>query len=317
MTAASQGAFTVSDSDLPSLFCAADQASQAAQKNHLRLVRAQLTFLVLGGVFSALSPAIARTGLINEFFGRPSAISIIQLISALLLLISVGLTFMIRLLRFDRVWYGARAIAESVKTRAWRYMICAEPYIRDLPPKAADIQLSSDISDILSQRKNLSWTLGGEPGARSQITDRMREVRGLDTEGRKETYLSQRIDNQRKWYSSKAAISQRMEIRWFIAVVVSQLIGVAAAMLVAVWPGVVVRPAAAMSVLASAFLAWSQLKRHQESAQAYGVAAHELGLISEKAKYITTEEELSEFVANAESAISREHTLWVARRDAE
>jgi hypothetical protein len=57
-----------------------------------------------------------------------------------------------------------------------------------------------------------------------------------------------------------------------------------------------------------------QVKKFNELAAAYTVAAHEIGLIRPKLDDVSTEAELSDFITDAELAFSREHTLWVARR---
>ena len=67
--------------------------------------------------------------------------------------------------------------------------------------------------------------------------------------------------------------------------------------------------------IASALIAWLQIKQHKEQAQSYSIAELELGFIQQEAQYIADDLALSDFVGDAENAISREHTLWVARRD--
>jgi hypothetical protein len=57
-----------------------------------------------------------------------------------------------------------------------------------------------------------------------------------------------------------------------------------------------------------------QVKKYQETAQSYSVTSQELGFIEALARTVSTEEQFSLFVENAEFAISREHTLWIARR---
>jgi hypothetical protein len=61
-------------------------------------------------------------------------------------------------------------------------------------------------------------------------------------------------------------------------------------------------------------IAWMQLKRYQELSQSYGIAALELGMIIEEGKHVRNESGLSKFVLNSENGISREHTLWIARK---
>ena len=60
-----------------------------------------------------------------------------------------------------------------------------------------------------------------------------------------------------------------------------------------------------------------QAKRFSDLAASYALAAHEIGFINEQAGRVGNDEEkFSSFVADAETAFSREHTQWVARRDA-
>jgi hypothetical protein len=70
-----------------------------------------------------------------------------------------------------------------------------------------------------------------------------------------------------------------------------------------------------LGTLTASFLAWLQVKQHEELAHSYAVAAHELSFVREAGKLVHQEAELSSFVADAETAISRKHTLWLARRD--
>jgi hypothetical protein len=70
---------------------------------------------------------------------------------------------------------------------------------------------------------------------------------------------------------------------------------------------------AVIAALAAAGTAWVQVKQYGSLATAYSIAAQELASIS--AEVDTVSEGLwAVFVANAEEAISREHTLWRASR---
>ena len=67
---------------------------------------------------------------------------------------------------------------------------------------------------------------------------------------------------------------------------------------------------------AASILSWMQAKRFSELAASYALAAHEIGLIKEQSMAPDTPEKFSLFVGDAENAFSREHTQWVARKDA-
>jgi len=71
------------------------------------------------------------------------------------------------------------------------------------------------------------------------------------------------------------------------------------------------------ATMVAAFVSWIEVKRHRELKTSYAIAASELGEIGALATSVCTERDLQSLVENGESAISREHTLWLARRDAD
>ena len=66
---------------------------------------------------------------------------------------------------------------------------------------------------------------------------------------------------------------------------------------------------------ASSVLTWLQAKKHNEQSASYALAAHEISLVSGEAVGISSEMDLSDYVVNAETAFSREHTQWAARKN--
>jgi hypothetical protein len=68
------------------------------------------------------------------------------------------------------------------------------------------------------------------------------------------------------------------------------------------------------SALASALIAWLQVRQHEELAQTYSVTALNLGFIEEEGGGVATEKDLSAFVADAENTLGREHNQWIARK---
>ena len=75
-------------------------------------------------------------------------------------------------------------------------------------------------------------------------------------------------------------------------------------------------PTEALIVAAGGVLTWIQIKKYQDNSTAYSLTAHEIGFIRQGSESAKTEEQLSDFVKDAENAFSREHTQWVARKDA-
>jgi SMODS and SLOG-associating 2TM effector domain 1 len=66
--------------------------------------------------------------------------------------------------------------------------------------------------------------------------------------------------------------------------------------------------------LAAAFTAWTQLGRNDELSQSYALANQELLSIKALPGTVDTEQELVKVVRDGEGAISREHTMWIAKR---
>jgi SMODS and SLOG-associating 2TM effector domain 1 len=80
-------------------------------------------------------------------------------------------------------------------------------------------------------------------------------------------------------------------------------------------PAIPYFPVEVIAVAASSVIGWMQLKRFDELASAYGLTAHEIGIIKTRFESVNDAATLSRFVSDAENAFSREHTQWAARRD--
>ena len=293
----------VTNSDLPALFNAADSAAIEAKKKYLRLTILDLSLLVFGTLLLSIHLNSDVGRFLAGFFAAACFIS--SFISTIIILRA----------QHEKVWYGARAVAETVKTLSWKYMTCSEPFTSKLTSLEADEEFISKLIKILSERGGLFWSFNGDLATGSEITDTMRKMRYLDLEKRKQIYLEQRINDQRKWYGHNAKQNKVHASRWFIAVLIAQLFAVLFTLVIMRWSVPTINFAHVFSSAAIAIMAWIQVKQHQELAQSYGIAAHELGLIAEQISYIKTEEELCKFISESENAISREHTLWMARRE--
>jgi hypothetical protein len=293
----------ITDRDLPALFRAADRSSLDSQKKYLRFVRANLVVVVLAAIVASWADS------------SPGLRIPLAAVGAAALLTGLALTLFVFQTKPDKNWFGARAVAESVKTLAWRYMSGAEPFGRSLSEADADARFLQQLQEVLRERSAIGAALGGPDSADPQITETMRRIRSLALEERRNVYLVDRIRDQRSWYAGKAAASARSSARWLLAIGVSQLAGAVAAIALIGWPDPAFKTASVFAALAAALIAWLQTRQHRALAQAYGMAAHELGLIESRARHVSSEEEFSSFVADAENAMSREHTMWVARRD--
>jgi hypothetical protein len=128
-------------------------------------------------------------------------------------------------------------------------------------------------------------------------------------------YLRDRIQNQRSWYGSKSDDHVRRARWWLIAIALTQCLGAIGAIVLVAHPESRFNWASVLASSAAAFVAWLQVNQHQELGHTYSIAAHELGLVEARGHDVSTEDAFNAFVGDAEAAISREHMMWVAKRD--
>ena len=204
-------------------------------------------------------------------------------------------------------WYRGRAVAESVKTLAWSYAVGGDPFPR--AGAEADQRFLERIEALVRSVGSVELVATTGP----QITPEMAELRQRPLAERRETYRRARIAEQAEWYRAKAAANRAAGRRWLALAVAANAVGLAGAIgrFVDLYDADVLGVAAAV---AGAAIAWSQLRQHRNLATAYALAAQELGVVGDRLRDPTTEEDWVEAVADAEAAISREHTMWLARR---
>lgn len=282
---------------LPELYQSADQASLSAECLFFWGLHAYLILLVTAALVSFIWP-------------KDSCGSIA---SSALFLISLGIIIALRVKRPDDLWYNGRAVSESVKTRSWRWCMRSKPYEDTDNDEVVSKQFINDLNAILNQNRSLSVFLQSNAGIRCSISATMRTIRGLSLEERLELYKEQRIRNQANWYSLKSQFNKHRAKQWFWVSVI--LHGTAICMLLySVRDAGFSPPVGVVATAAGAVLTWLQAKKHNELNSIYALTAHEIVLIKGEALSVKSEKQLSEFVINSETAFSREHTQWAARK---
>lgn len=289
--------------DLPATYRCADEASKKAQRLHVACVAFNLQFLVLGATSSTLS-AVA-----------PSGVRLLEIAAAVCFLIATGVLALLSIKRWDRVWYAGRAVAETIKSLAWKYMAGADPF--PIGKDDATTSLLDAIHAGAAEHKALQ-DLWSRLGSREvQITGRMLAIRNSSIEVRRDVYLEQRLQDQQDWYSTNAQKNRRASGIWLAILIAAHVVALAWSVGLLFSDHSVWRIGGIFAAMASGAIAWVQLKKYGELAQAYSYATKDLSFIAERARlgFIDSDEKLARFVNDAETAISREHTGWVARRE--
>jgi len=165
------------DDDLPGLYSAVDGASNRAQAKYLWAIRVHALLLIAGaglGVLGIKSVAAA-------------------LAAAILFLAAMFLSIFIATKKYEVIWYRARAVAESVKTSSWRYMMKADPYLD--APSVADVrtQFRMLLLQILSEHRDLSAEFADNASAGDAVTEKMSAIRASNLADRLNTYKENRL----------------------------------------------------------------------------------------------------------------------------
>ncbi len=287
----------------PALYRCADDASSSGQTWYIRWMTINLS-LLLGG---ALVGSISLTDVESK--------RVVNAIAALIFFAAGGVTILLATRRWERIWYAGRAVAESAKSLTWKFVCAADPFPSSMSYQDALELFTSSLRELLNENEHLAPLLAGPEATGQQVTSYMEGLRNAAIGVKRDVYLSQRVVEQQTWYLQRSADNRKKRNGWFVLLVVFQMAAGGAAVLLVVDPAFPWKAAAVFSTLASATVAWGAIKRYQELAQAYGLAAQELSLIAVRAPHVGTDLELARFVNDAETAISREHAMWVARRE--
>ena len=155
--------------DYPALFAGADTTSRGGQAWYTGFVRADLILVVLAAAVSAIAG-------MNNVVQAPAA-NVLRGMSVALLILALLARTTNRIRRPEQEWWNGRAVAESTKSAAWKYMMRGQPYTG--PESDADTHFATDLRSLLQDRTSLPYASvvlshGGE-----QITAGMRAVRGM------------------------------------------------------------------------------------------------------------------------------------------
>lgn len=282
------------ETEFPPLYVAADAASLAAQQHFLRALGGNLFLLVVAAAMSVINyPHVVF------------AAGQIVVLSA-----SLCLTVFLAVKEPQKIWYGTRALAESVKTITWRYVTRAEPF-NGSDAEARGV-FGDSLKKILESNKHVSLhAVKFEPG--QSISAAMSAMRSKTLRERKEDYQKLRINDQLTWYQKKAAWNKRRAQIWFGVVVVMNACALGFAIARIQFPKTENWPTDIFVAAAASILGWVQTKRFQELSGSYTLTAHEIMLMVVPTD--NRDDSFSSFVGDAENAFSREHTQWQARRD--
>jgi hypothetical protein len=281
---------------LPALEAAADAASGAAQRTFLRLNIAQLALLSTAAFLSGLN------------FGEPARDRPLAWTVCGIMFVTLCVSTALRVGKFDDRWFRCRACAENLKSIAWRFVMTA--------PSSTDDAVKTYLSEVQELRERLAdlekeFIVHG--GAGDLITAWMRTTQSLSIASKAAVYRKDRLEDQVTWYSGKAVRNARFETLCFWFVFGVEFVAILCAAYQA-WQLKEMNVVGGVASIGTALIAWSQIKRFSDLDTSYAIAAGDLQRIGEVRLKVETQEQLDLLVQEVETAVSREHSMWLARR---
>lgn len=282
--------------DYPALFLDADNASNMYQRTFLRLIRGEYVALFFAAIFSM--------SFMNDIIYYVLYAGVFV----------VGLVILIARAHSkpEQWWYRCRALAESVKTLTWRYMMHAAPFEGE--DAQARMQFRDQLNAIFRENIETAKRITDDWSGNDQITRAMDAVRVKTREDRMAYYIKHRVEDQRSWYRRKSKANRNASRMWVWVSGACYVIAGSMALSRIALPSWQYWPIEPLIVVAASIVGWMQIKKFNELSAAYTVTAHEIGLIKALTDDMKSDGQFSEFVNDAEKAFSREHTLWLARQ---
>lgn len=284
----------------PQIFYKEDSLAARSKKRSARAV-------VIIGLLAVLHEMFA---LISGFAGSENLYILTRVLIAVTTAVLGKEIFNSTQKKYADSWYDSRAAAESIKTVYFRYLTCADPFRTEIPRDEAEEALLTRLETVL-------LGLGKSVVQKDQLIERSvldwawsRRTEPLSA--RMEFYLSERIEDQLNWYSSKSSILTKLAERIKIVSIASTMVSLFFAIVSIFLQGV--------SGIGGFFLIFAVLifgfgeVQGYKNAHSYKVTHAEILEAKIEIQAIKDDQRWSEYVDDIEEAFSREHVTWRASK---
>jgi hypothetical protein len=211
----------------------------------------------------------------------------------------------------NRHWYDFRALAESSKSLSWLYAVGGGDF--EIGARSEEEARSDFVGRLRKLREQLAPHVPALESDPVAITDSMVRSRAASLDERRSAYRENRLAQQLHWYRRRSSDHVRSARFWGRVTILLQSAGFLFAFL-RLFEVVSVDLIGIATTAAVSAAAWLRSHDHAGIAEAYRQTAFELSEIEATIGDPATEAEWATWAANTETAMSREHTSWRARR---
>ncbi len=291
------------NADLPELFHHTDTIAIASQREAVNTTRIQLILLVVGTIPAAL-PWHARLG---DAFQLADAVGVLSYAGVLIT------TYAATRRRAKSHWQLNRSAAEFIKSMCWRYSVHGAPF--DSGVEHPEAVFANRLEEGLQELRKVGWADPRELTADSGglITESMRKLRNKAFTVRKETYVRDRLIEQRTWYRRRQEVSRRATLLWSSTIAVLTALALLSALLRTFSVTQSFALTGVLSAAAAACLAWNEIRRHHPLISAHSLVEQDLESMQVAMETTLTERQWPRAVFETERIVSPQHTDWLAR----
>ncbi|MFB6778542.1 DUF4231 domain-containing protein [Streptomyces sp. NPDC056352] len=290
--------------DLPALFHHTDAIAIARQREAVNTTRGQLILLVVGAVPAAL-PWHGRIG---------GSFQLLDAVGALAYLGVLVTTYVASRRKAKSHWQLNRSAAEFIKSMCWRYAVHGSPF--DTGTQHPEAVFANRLEEGLQELRKVGWADPRDEmndAGSGLITESMRELRSRAFTVRKETYVRDRLIEQRRWYRRRQQVSRRGAFVWSSAIAALTTPALTLSLLQTFGAARSFALTGALSAAAAACLAWNEMRRHHPLISAHSLVEKDLESMQAAMETSLTERQWPVAVFETERIVSPEHTDWLAR----
>ncbi|WP_371094693.1 DUF4231 domain-containing protein [Streptomyces sanglieri] len=291
------------NADLPALFHHTDEISIARQREAVNTTRIQLILLVTGAA-PAAAPWHAELG---DTFQLTDAVSVLAYLGVLIT------TYLSARRKAKSHWQLNRSAAEFIKSMCWRYSVHGSPF--DTGTQHPEAVFANRLEEGLQELRKVGWADPRDLTADSGglITESMRALRDKAFTVRKETYVRDRLIEQRSWYRRRQEVSRRATLVWSTTIATLTAFALVLALLRTFSVTQSFALTGVLSAAAASCLAWSEMRRHHPLISAHSLVEEDLEAMQVAMETTLTERQWPGAVFETERIVSPQHTDWLAR----
>ncbi|MEE1810459.1 DUF4231 domain-containing protein [Streptomyces sp. BE133] len=291
------------NADLPALFHHTDAIAIASQREAVNTTRVQLILLVIGAIPAAVPWHLE----IGDSFQLTDAVGVLAYVGVLITM------YLTAQRKAKSQWQLNRSAAEFIKSMCWRYSVHGSPF--DTTTQHPEAVFANRLEEGLQELRKVGWADPRDLTADSGglITDSMRELRNKAFTVRKETYVRDRLIEQRSWYRRRQEVSRRATLVWSTTIAALAGLALVFALLRTFSVTQSFALTGVLSAAAAACLAWSEMRRHHPLISAHSLVEQDLEAMQVAMETTLTERQWPRAVFETERIVSPQHTDWLAR----